>query len=125
MRVYYQKKDIHKGCKAEVKKINPHVYEIEDNNCFVICLFNYTVYELIVSTFTFVVEVMFNLRTFSQVLATVINLFKCSILYFEMYINSLNVECKIYHKTLFFTFCLFKQRKMNKQSKTVVKVHLA
>ena len=58
----------------------------------------------IVSTFTFVVEVMFNLRTFSQVLATVINLFKCSILYFEMYINSVNVECKIYHKTLFLHF---------------------
>ena len=46
-------------------------------------------------SFTFVVEVMFKLRTFSQVLATVIKLFWCSILYFEMYINSLNVECKI------------------------------
>ena len=54
MRVYYQKKDIHKGCKAEVKKINPHVYEIEDNNCFVICLFNYTVYELIIPPANFV-----------------------------------------------------------------------
>ena len=37
---------------------------------------------------------MFNLRTFSQVLATVIKILLCSILYFEMYINSLNMECK-------------------------------
>ena len=47
------------------------------------------------STFKFVIEVMFNLRTFSQALATVIKLFKCSILCFEMVINSPNVECKI------------------------------
>ena len=45
------------------------------------------------STFTFVVEVIINPRIFSQVLATVIKLFKCSILYFEMHINFLNVEC--------------------------------
>ena len=51
-------------------------------------------YECKFPTFTFVVEVMFNIRTFSQVLAkaTVIKLFKCSILYTKMYINSLNVE---------------------------------
>ena len=34
--------------------------EIEVNNCFVILLFNY---EWKCSTFTFVVEVMFNLKT--------------------------------------------------------------
>ena len=42
--------------------------EIEVNNCFVIWLFNY---EWKCSTFIFVVEVMFNLRTFSEVLASV------------------------------------------------------
>ena len=46
--------------------------EIEVNNCFVIWLFNY---ELFFSIFNFVVEIMFNLRTFSQDLATVIELF--------------------------------------------------
>ena len=35
------------------------------------------------------------LGLFSQVLATVIKLFESSILYFEIYINSLNVESKI------------------------------
>ena len=34
-------------------------------------------------TFTFVVEVMFNLRTFLQVLAIVIKIFSYGILYFE------------------------------------------
>ena len=43
---------------------------------------------------TFVIEVMFNLRTFSQVFATVVKIFQYSILHFEMYINSLNVGCK-------------------------------
>ena len=44
--------------------------EIEVNNCFVICL-------LTLNEFfsTFPVEVIFNLRTFSQVLATFIKLF--------------------------------------------------
>ena len=39
---------------------------------------------------------LITLRTFSQILATVIKLFLYSVLYFEMYINSLNVERKIY-----------------------------
>ena len=39
-----------------------------------------------------VVEVMFNLRTFSKNLANVNKIFQCSILHFEMYINCLNVE---------------------------------
>ena len=49
------------------------------------------------STFIFVVDAMFNLGTFSLALATVskILLLICSILYLEMYIHSLNVECKI------------------------------
>ena len=47
------------------------------------------------STFTLGLEVLFNLRTFSQDLATVIKILSSSILYFEMYINSLNVECKV------------------------------
>ena len=34
----------------------------------------------------------FNLRTFSQVLASVIKIFQCSILHFQMCINSLNGE---------------------------------
>ena len=46
--------------------------EIEVNNCFVIWHLNY---EWKIPKFTFVVEVMFNLRTFFQVLATVIKLF--------------------------------------------------
>ena len=41
--------------------------EIECNPCFIILLFNC---EYKVSTFTFVVDVIFNLRTFSQVFLT-------------------------------------------------------
>ena len=36
-----------------------------------------------------------HLRTFSQVLATVSKIFLCSILHFQMYINSLNGEYKM------------------------------
>ena len=44
----------------------------------------------------FVVEVMFNLQPkFYKVLSTVIKIVYCSILHFEMFINSLNVESKI------------------------------
>ena len=50
---------------------------------------------MFVSSFTFAVEVMFHLRTFLQDLATVTKLFQSSVLYFEMFINSLNEECKI------------------------------
>ena len=46
--------------------------EIEVNYCYFIWLFNY---EWKFPTFTYVVEVMFNLRTLSHVLATVIKLF--------------------------------------------------
>ena len=46
--------------------------EIDLNNCFVISPFNYIERKL--SSLTFAVEVMFNLRTFSQVLATVIEI---------------------------------------------------
>ena len=41
------------------------------------------------------VEFMFKLRTFLQVLANVIKIFQCSILYSEIYINSLNADFKI------------------------------
>ena len=34
-------------------------------------------------------------KDFSQVLSTAIKLISCSILHFEMYSNSLNVECRI------------------------------
>ena len=44
--------------------------------------------------FTLDLEVMFNPRTFSQVLATVIKILLCSILYFEVY-NFLSMECKV------------------------------
>ena len=43
--------------------------KIEVNDCFVIRIFNH---EWVFSTFTFVVEVMFNLRTFLQVLANIV-----------------------------------------------------
>ena len=48
-------------------------------------------------TFTFVVITCstLNLRTFSQILATVIKIFSCSILYFQMYIDSLNGKYKM------------------------------
>ena len=46
-----------------------------------------------------------HLRSFSQVLATVIKILLFSILHFQMCINSQ----KCYHKTVF-TVCLFKQR---------------
>ena len=39
-----------------------------------------------------VVEAMFNLRTFSKVIANANKIFQCSILHFEMYINCLDVE---------------------------------
>ena len=54
-------------------------------------------YDISIRNETFLLSLLFsfNLRTFSQVLSTVIKIFKCSILHFEMYINSLNVECKI------------------------------
>ena len=61
---------------------------------------------------------MFNLRTFSQALTTVFKIFYGSILHFEIYINSRMLNVKFINKS-FFTFCLFKQRKMNKQNKTV------
>ena len=47
------------------------------------------------SAFTFVVEVMFNLKTFSQVLATVIKYFVfVEFFILKSIINSLNAECK-------------------------------
>ena len=60
---------------------------------------------------------MVNLRTFSHVLATVFKLFYCSILYFEMFINPLNVEYKFNHKTLFVHFVYSNKERMNKQNK--------
>ena len=66
--------------------------EIEVNNCFVIWLFNL---EWKCSTFTFVAEVNLQPKDFLTSLSTFIKIFLCSILQFEMYINSLNVECKI------------------------------
>ena len=65
-----------------------------------------------------------HLRTFSKVLATVIKIFSCSILRFQMYINSFNKELKILSLNSFYS--LFIQTKINKhtkQNKTVVKVH--
>ena len=66
------------------RKINPHVYmylievnncvmstEIEVNKCFVMTF----QLSLKFSTFIFLTEGMFNLRTLSQVLATVIKIF--------------------------------------------------
>ena len=52
----------------------------------------------------------------SQVLITVIKIFQCNILFFEMYIKSLNAECKFNHKTLFF-YILFIQTKKNEHTK--------
>ena len=54
-------------CIPELKSITVLLYD-----------FNY---ELNVSTFTLVVEVMFNLRTFSQVLATVCLLKYCNVIF--------------------------------------------
>ena len=65
-----------------------------------------------------------HLRTFSKVLATVIKIFQCSILHFQMYIISLNGECNMLSLNCFYS--LFIQTKINKQTKhikTVVKVH--
>ena len=48
------------------------------------------------ASFTFVVKVnLRHLRTFSQVLSTVIKILQCSIMHFQMYINSLKEEYKI------------------------------
>ena len=72
-----------------------------------------------ISTFTLGLKVLFKLRTFSQDLATVIEIFSCSILYFEMYINSLNVECKVsstvvkIHENLYSTCWEVKQQIMS------------
>ena len=74
------------------------------------------------SIWTSALEVMSNLRTFPQLLATDIKILLCRILYFEMYINSLNMECKAKLETTFL-ICLFKRRKMNKQNRTVIKIH--
>ena len=63
------------------RKINPHVYLIEVNNCVmsteieVKCFVMIFQLSLKFSTFIFLTEGMFNLRTLSQVLATVIKIF--------------------------------------------------
>ena len=65
---------------------------------------------------------MFNLRTFSQVLATVIEIFLCSILNCLLILGTWNV--KLNHKAPFLN--LFIQTKKNqhaKQNKTVAKIH--
>ena len=69
------------------------------------------------ATFTFVVKTCsaLNLRhlmTFSQFLANVIKIFQCSILHFQMYINSLNGEYKMLSLNCFYS--LFIQTKINK-----------
>ena len=60
---------------------------------------------------------MFNLRTFSHVLATVIKILLCSILYFEMYINSLNMECKDKSLNTFFEFVYSNKEKSTNKTK--------
>ena len=50
-----------------------------------------------------------SLRTFSQVLATVIKMFQCSILHFKCILILVMGNIKCYHETVF-TVCLFKQR---------------
>ena len=71
--------------------------EIEVNNSFAILLhlrMKILLLSLLLlktcSTFT-----LRHRRTFSQVLATVIEIYLCSILHFQMYINSLNEEYKM------------------------------
>ena len=71
--------------------------EIEVNKCY---CYKISFKNENFATFTFVVEDMFNLqtktsKTFSQVLAAVIKTFRCSILHFQMYSNSLNGEYKM------------------------------
>ena len=68
--------------------------EIEVNNVL-LCDFSTKNETFLLSFLLFKSCSTFNLRTFSQVLSTVIKIFECSILHFKMYLNSLNVECKI------------------------------
>ena len=66
------------------------------------------------STLTFVVEVVFNLRTFSQVLTTVIKYFVFVVFFIlKCIINFLNVECN--HEELFYILLI--QAKKNEQTK--------
>ena len=67
--------------------------KIEVNNCFVL------LYGFSTKSENFLLSLLllkscstFYLWTFSQVLSTVIEIFLLSILHFEMYINSMNVE---------------------------------
>ena len=70
--------------------------EIEVNNFL---LYDFSFKRENFANFTFVVQDMFNLlrhpRTFTQVLATFIEILEFSILHFQMYINSLNGEYKM------------------------------
>ena len=72
------------------------ILRVDDSSCLLkLKSITVLIFDFLTMNVSFLLSVMFNLRTFSQVLAAVIKLFQCSILYFEMYINSLNVECKI------------------------------
>ena len=51
-------------------------------------------YDLSTVNENFLPRDMFNLRTFSQALASVLKNIVCSILHFDMFINSLNADYK-------------------------------
>ena len=59
-----------------------------------VLLYDFSTINENVLLFTLDLEVMFNPRTFSQVLETVIKILLCSILYFEVY-YFLSMECKV------------------------------
>ena len=71
---------------------------IEANNCFVIMTLHLRMKMLLLSLLLVKTCSTFNLRhlrTSPLVLATVIKIYQCSILHFQMFINSLNGEYKM------------------------------
>ena len=65
--------------------------EIEVNNCVCFFYFSTKNEKFLLSLLLLKSYSTLSLRTLSQVLSTVIKLFQCSVLHFEMYINFLNV----------------------------------